>query len=221
MKEFQLKYGTNPNQKPARIYMADGSELPVSILNGKPGYINFLDAFNSYQLVKDLKAALGLPAATSFKHVSPAGAAVGLPLDDTLRRMYHIDAGAELSPLACAYARARGADRMSSFGDWIALSDVCDLATARLIQHEVSDGIIAPGYDADALEVLKSEKGQLQHRGHRPRLHPRPAGTPHRLRRDLRAGAPGPGHHRRQVAFQHCHRKQSAAEARSVTWWWR
>ena len=158
MKEFQLKYGTNPNQKPARIYMADGSELPVSILNGKPGYINFLDAFNSYQLVKDLKAALGLPAAASFKHVSPAGAAVGLPLDDTLRRMYHIDAGEELSPLACAYARARGADRMSSFGDWIALSDVCDLATARLIQHEVSDGIIAPGYDADALEVLKSKK---------------------------------------------------------------
>ena len=158
MKEFQLKYGTNPNQKPARIYMADGSELPVSILNGKPGYINFLDAFNSYQLVKDLKAALGLPAAASFKHVSPAGAAVGLPLDDTLRRMYHIDTGAELSPLACAYARARGADRMSSFGDWIALSDVCDLATARLIQHEVSDGIIAPGYDADALEVLKSKK---------------------------------------------------------------
>ena len=158
MNEFQLKYGTNPNQKPARIFMADGSELPVTILNGKPGYINFLDAFNSYQLVRDLKKALGQPAAASFKHVSPAGAAIGLPLDETLRKMYHISAEAELSPLACAYARARGADRMSSFGDWIALSDVCDLATAKLIQHEVSDGIIAPGYDADALEVLKSKK---------------------------------------------------------------
>ena len=158
MNEFQLKYGTNPNQKPARIFMADGSDLPVTILNGKPGYINFLDAFNSYQLVRDLKKALGQPAAASFKHVSPAGAAIGLPLDETLRKMYHIGAEAELSPLACAYARARGADRMSSFGDWIALSDVCDLATAKLIQHEVSDGIIAPGYDADALEVLKSKK---------------------------------------------------------------
>ena len=158
MNEFQLKYGTTPNQKPARIFMADGSDLPVTILNGKPGYINFLDAFNSYQLVRDLKNALGQPAAASFKHVSPAGAAIGLPLDETLRKMYHISAEAELSPLACAYARARGADRMSSFGDWIALSDVCDLATAKLIQHEVSDGIIAPGYDADALEVLKSKK---------------------------------------------------------------
>ena len=158
MNEFQLKYGTNPNQKPARIFMADGSDLPVTILNGKPGYINFLDAFNSYQLVRDLKKALGQPAAASFKHVPPAGAAIGLPLDETLRKMYHISAEAELSPLACAYARARGADRMSSFGDWIALSDVCDLATAKLIQHEVSDGIIAPGYDADALEVLKSKK---------------------------------------------------------------
>ena len=158
MNEFQLKYGTNPNQKPARIFMADGSDLPVTILNGKPGYINFLDAFNSYQLVRDLKKALGQPAAASFKHVSPAGAAIGLPLDEMLRKMYHISASAELSPLACAYARARGADRMSSFGDWIALSDVCDLATAKLIQHEVSDGIIAPGYDADALEVLKSKK---------------------------------------------------------------
>ena len=158
MNEFQLKYGTNPNQKPARIFMADGSDLPVTILNGKPGYINFLDAFNSYKLMRDLKKALGQPAAASFKHVSPAGAAIGLPLDETLRKMYHISAEAELSPLACAYARARGADRMSSFGDWIALSDVCDLATAKLIQHEVSDGIIAPGYDADALEVLKSKK---------------------------------------------------------------
>ena len=158
MNEFQLKYGTSPNQQPARMFMADGSDLPVTILNGKPGYINFLDAFNSYQLVRDLKKALGQPAAASFKHVSPAGAAIGLPLDETLRKMYHISAEAELSPLACAYARARGADRMSSFGDWIALSDVCDLATAKLIQHEVSDGIIAPGYDADALEVLKSKK---------------------------------------------------------------
>ena len=158
MNEFQLKYGTNPNQKPARIYMADGSDLPVQILNGRPGYINFLDAFNSWQLVRDLKKALGQPAAASFKHVSPAGAAIGLPLDDTLRAMYHIAPETELSPLACAYARARGADRMSSFGDWIALSDVCDLSTAKLIQHEVSDGIIAPGYDADALEVLKSKK---------------------------------------------------------------
>ena len=158
MKEFELKYGTNPNQKPARIYMADGSDLPIQILNGRPGYINFLDAFNSYQLVRDLKAALGMPAAASFKHVSPAGAALGLLLDETLRRMYHIDADMELSPLACAYARARGADRMSSFGDWIALSDVCDLPTAQLIKHEVSDGIIAPGYEPEALEVLKSKK---------------------------------------------------------------
>lgn len=144
MNEFQLKYGTNPNQKPARIYMADGSELPVQILNGRPGYINFLDAFNSWQLVRDLKKALGLPAAASFKHVSPAGAAIGLPLDDTLRAMYHIAPETELSPLACAYARARGADRMSSFGDWIALSDVCDLATAKLIQHEVPTASLPP-----------------------------------------------------------------------------
>ncbi len=158
MKEFELKYGMNPNQKPARIYMADGSELPIQILNGRPGYINFLDAFNSYQLVHDLKAALGMPAAASFKHVSPAGAAVGLPLDETLRRMYHIDLDMELSPLACAYARARGADRMSSFGDWIALSDVCDLSTAKLIKKEVSDGVIAPGFTDEALEVLKAKK---------------------------------------------------------------
>ena len=158
MKEFELKYGMNPNQKPARIYMADGSDLPIQILNGRPGYINFLDAFNSYQLVHDLKAALGLPAAASFKHVSPAGAAVGLPLDETLRRMYHIDLDMELSPLACAYARARGADRMSSFGDWIALSDVCDLPTALLIKKEVSDGVIAPGYTDEALAVLKAKK---------------------------------------------------------------
>ena len=157
MTEYTLKYGCNPNQNPARIHM-DGKELPFEILNGSAGYINLLDAFNSWQLVKELKEATGLPSAASFKHVSPAGAAIGLPLDETLRKMYHISAEAELSPLACAYARARGADRMSSFGDWIALSDVCDLATAKLIQHEVSDGIIAPGYDADALEVLKSKK---------------------------------------------------------------
>lgn len=158
MKEFELKYGTNPNQKPARIYMEGGSELPIEILNGKPGYINFLDAFNSWQLVRDLKAVTGIPAATSFKHVSPAGAAIGLPLNDTLKKMYHVDVDAELSPLACAYSRARGADRMSSFGDWIALSDVCDVPTANLIKHEVSDGVIAPGYEPEALEILKSKK---------------------------------------------------------------
>ena len=155
-KELELKYGCNPNQKPSRIFMKEG-ELPIEVLNGKPGYINFLDAFNSWQLVRELKAATGLPAAASFKHVSPAGAAVGLPLSDTLRKIYFTGDG-ELSPLACAYARARGADRMSSFGDWIALSDVCDLATAKLIHHEVSDGIIAPGYDQDALEILKSKR---------------------------------------------------------------
>ena len=156
MKELELKYGCNPNQKPARIFMEQG-ELPVQVLNGKPGYINFLDALNSWQLVKELKEALGTPAAASFKHVSPAGAALGLPLDDTLRKMYHCE-GLALSPLACAYARARGADRMSSFGDWIALSDECDESTARVIQHEVSDGIIAPGYSPAALEILKSKR---------------------------------------------------------------
>ncbi|MGN0316907.1 MAG: phosphoribosylaminoimidazolecarboxamide formyltransferase [Lachnospira sp.] len=159
MNEFQLKYGCNPNQKPSRIYMADGSELPVEILNGRPGYINFLDAFNGYQLVKELKQATGLPAATSFKHVSPAGAAVGLPLTDVEKKIYWVDEEiGELSPIACAYSRARGADRMSSFGDFISLSDVCDVATAKLIQHEVSDGIIAPGYEPEALEILKSKK---------------------------------------------------------------
>ena len=145
MKELELKYGCNPNQKPSRIYMEQG-ELPLTVLNGKPGYINFLDALNGWQLVSELKRATGLPAATSFKHVSPAGAAVGLPLNDTLRKIYFVGEQ-ELSPLACAYARARGADRMSSFGDWIALSDVCDESTARLIKPEVSDGIIAPGYE--------------------------------------------------------------------------
>lgn len=159
MKELELKYGCNPNQKPSRIYMADGRELPVTVLNGKPGYINFLDAFNGWQLVKELKAATGLPAATSFKHVSPAGAAVGLPLTDTLAKIYWVDDLGELSPLACAYARARGADRMSSFGDFVSLSDVCDADTARLIKREVSDGIIAPGYTDEALEILKSKKG--------------------------------------------------------------
>lgn len=158
MNEIQLKYGCNPNQKPSRIYMEDGSDLPVKVLNGKPGYINFLDAFNGWQLVKELKEATGLPAATSFKHVSPAGAAVGLPLDDTLAKIYWVDDLGELSPLACAYARARGADRMSSFGDFIALSDVCDADTARLIKREVSDGVIAPGYTEEAMELLMQKK---------------------------------------------------------------
>ena len=158
MKEFELKYGCNPNQKPAKIYMADGSELPVKILSGRPGYINFLDAFNGWQLVRELKEATGLPAATSFKHVSPAGAAVGLPLDETLAKIYWVDDYENLSPLACAYARARGADRMSSFGDFISLSDVCDKDTALLIKREVSDGVIAPGYTEEALEILREKK---------------------------------------------------------------
>ena len=157
MKELELKYGCNPNQKPSRIYMENG-ELPITVLNGKPGYINFLDAFNGWQLVSELKKATGLPAATSFKHVSPAGAAVGLPLSDTLAKIYWVDDLGELSPLACAYARARGADRMSSYGDFIALSDVCDVPTANMIKREVSDGIIAPGYEPEALEILKSKK---------------------------------------------------------------
>ena len=157
MKEFELKYGCNPNQKPSRIYMNEG-ELPITVLNGKPGYINFLDAFNGWQLVRELAAATGLPAATSFKHVSPAGAAVGLPLTEVERRIYWVDDMGELTPMASAYARARGADRMSSFGDFISLSDVCDVATARLIKREVSDGIIAPGYEPEALEILKSKK---------------------------------------------------------------
>ena len=157
MKELELKYGCNPNQKPSRIYMEEG-ELPIQVLNGKPGYINFLDAFNGWQLVSELKKATGLPAATSFKHVSPAGAAVGLPLSDTLAKIYWVDDLGELSPLACAYARARGADRMSSYGDFIALSDVCDVSTANMIKREVSDGVIAPGYEPEALEILKSKK---------------------------------------------------------------
>ncbi len=158
MNEIALKYGCNPNQKPARIFMVDGSNLPVVVLNGKPGYINFLDALNSWQLVKELKENTGMVAAASFKHVSPAGAALGFPLDEVLRKMYHIDARMKLSPLACAYARARGADRMSSFGDWIALSDVCDVPTAQIIKSEVTDGIIAPGYEPEALDILNSKK---------------------------------------------------------------
>ncbi|CCZ90220.1 aICARFT/IMPCHase bienzyme [Clostridium sp. CAG:167] len=158
MKELELKYGCNPNQKPSRIYMQDGSELPIQVLNGKPGYINFLDAFNGWQLVKELKKATGLPAATSFKHVSPAGAAVGLPLTETEAKIYWVDDLGELTPLAAAYARARGADRMSSYGDFISLSDVCDVCTAKMIKREFSDGIIAPGYEPEALEILKEKK---------------------------------------------------------------
>lgn len=156
--EMQLKYGCNPNQKPSRIFMADNSDLPITVLNGKPGYINLLDAFNGWQLVRELKQATGYCAATSFKHVSPAGAAIGKPLSDTLKKIYFVDDLGELSPLACAYARARGADRMSSYGDFIALSDVCDVPTAKMIQREVSDGIIAPGYELEALEILKSKR---------------------------------------------------------------
>ena len=158
MNELELKYGCNPNQKPSRIFMADGSDLPITVLNGKPGYINFLDAFNGWQLVKELKQATGLPAATSFKHVSPAGAAVGLPLSEVERKIYWVDDLGDLSPLASAYARARGADRMSSFGDFISLSDVCDVDTAKLIKREVSDGVIAPGYEPEALEILRAKK---------------------------------------------------------------
>ena len=158
MKELELKYGCNPNQKPSKIFMEGEGELPIRVLNGKPGYINFLDALNGWQLVRELKEATGLPAATSFKHVSPAGAAVGRPLGETLRKIYWVDDLGELTPLASAYARARGADRMSSFGDFIALSDVCDACTARLIKREVSDGVIAPGYEPEALEILKSKK---------------------------------------------------------------
>ena len=158
MKELELKYGCNPNQKPSRTFMNGEKELPITVLSGKPGYINFLDALNGWQLVKELKEATGLPAATSFKHVSPAGAAVGLPMDEVLKKIYWVEDLGELSPLACAYARARGADRMSSFGDFIALSDVCDVDTARLIKREVSDGVLAPGYEPEALEILKSKK---------------------------------------------------------------
>ena len=158
MNELELKYGCNPNQKPSRIFMRDGGGLPITVLNGKPGYINFLDALNSWQLVKELKAAAHLPSAASFKHVSPAGAAVGKPLSTVEKQMYFVDGGAELSPLACAYIRARGADRLSSYGDWAALSDVCDAATAAYLKPEVSDGVIAPGYTAEALEILKVKK---------------------------------------------------------------
>ncbi len=158
MTELELKYGCNPNQKPSRIFMRDGNDLPITVLNGKPGYINFLDALNSWQLVRELKAATGLPAAASFKHVSPAGAAVGLPLTDVDKKIYFVDETAELSPIACAYIRARGADRLCSYGDWAALSDVCDAATARYLKYEVSDGVIAPGYTDEALEILKTKK---------------------------------------------------------------
>ena len=158
MKELELKYGCNPNQKPSRIFMREGGDLPITVLNGKPGYINFLDALNSWQLVRELKTATGLPAAASFKHVSPAGAAVGAPLSDVDRKIYFVEPDAELSPIACAYIRARGADRLCSYGDWAALSDVCDAATARYLKHEVSDGIIAPGYTDEALEILKTKK---------------------------------------------------------------
>ena len=158
MNELELKYGCNPNQKPSRIFMKDGSDLPITVLNGKPGYINFLDAFNSWQLVKELKAATGLPSAASFKHVSPAGAAVGLPLSDVDKKIYFVDEGAELSPIACAYIRARGADRLCSYGDWAALSDVCDAATANYLKAEVSDGVIAPGYTDEALKILRAKK---------------------------------------------------------------
>lgn len=159
MKELQLKYGCNPNQKPSRIFMTEG-ELPIEVINGRPGYINFLDAFNAWQLVKELKAATGLPAAASFKHVSPAGAAVGLPLSDTLKHVYFVDdiQGLDDSPIACAYARARGADRMSSYGDFVALSDTCDATTAKILKREVSDGVIAPGYTAEAIEILKDKR---------------------------------------------------------------
>ena len=158
MKELELKYGCNPNQKPSRIYVNDGRDLPIEVLNGKPGYINFLDAFNGWQLVSELKEATGYPSATSFKHVSPAGAAIGKPLDDTMRKIYFVEDIEDLSPIACAYARARGADRMSSYGDFIALSDVCDVSAARIIRKEFSDGIIAPGYEPEALELLKEKK---------------------------------------------------------------
>ena len=158
MKDLELKYGCNPNQKPSRIYVSDGRDLPIKVLNGRPGYINFMDALNGWQLVRDLKRATGLPSATSFKHVSPAGAAVGLPLSDVLKKIYFVDDMEELSPLACAYARARGADRMSSFGDFISLSDVCDASTAKIIKREVSDGVIAPGYTDEALAILKEKK---------------------------------------------------------------
>ena len=158
MNELELKYGCNPNQKPSRIFMRDGKDLPIQILNGKPGYINFMDAFNSWQLVLELKAATGLPSAASFKHVSPAGAAVGLPLSDVDKKIYFVPENEELSPIACAYIRARGADRLCSYGDWAALSEICDAATARYLKEEVSDGVIAPGYTDEALEILKGKR---------------------------------------------------------------
>ena len=188
MNELELKYGCNPNQKPSRIFMGDGSDLPITVRNGKPGYINFLDALNSWQLAKELKAATGLPAAASFKHVSPAGAAVGLSLSDVDRKIYFVDPDAELTPIACAYIRARGADRLCSYGDWAALSDVCDAATARYLKYEVSDGIIAPGYTDEALEILKTKKKAITTLWRSiPTMSP-PPGVQGRLRRHLRAG---------------------------------
>ena len=183
MKELELKYGCNPNQKPARLYMEEG-ELPLTVLNGRPGYINFMDALNSWQLVRALSKATGLPAAASFKHVSPAGAALGLPLSEVERVIYCAPAG-ELSPIACAYIRARGADRLCSFGDWAALSHVCDGDTARFLAEEVSDGVIAPGFTDEALTILKAKRKGLQRHPNRPGLHPRPGGAAEHLRPDL------------------------------------
>ncbi len=186
MNELELKYGCNPNQKPSRIFMKDGGDLPIEVLNGKPGYINFLDAFNSWQLVKELKEATGLPSAASFKHVSPAGAAVGLPLSETDRAMYFVEQEGELSPIACAYIRARGADRLCSYGDWVALSDECDADVARYLKGEVSDGIIAPGYTDEALGDPQVQEGrQVQRRAHRPRLRAGREGGEGRLRYHL------------------------------------
>ena len=190
MNELELKYGCNPNQKPARIFMRDGSDLPLTVLNGKPGYINFLDALNAWQLVRELKEATGLPAAASFKHVLPAGAAVGNPLRDVERQMYFVEEGADLSPIACAYIRARGADRLCSYGDWAALSDVCDAATARYLKYEVSDGIIDPRlHRRSPGDIENQEEGQLQRRADRPGLRPRPPGVQGRVRRHLPTGA--------------------------------
>ena len=202
MNELELKYGCNPNQKPARVFMKDGGDLPFTVLNGKPGYINLLDAFNSFQLVRELKEATGLPAAASFKHVSPAGAALGLPLDEVDKQIYFVEPDEALSPIACAYIRARGADRLCSYGDWAALSDECDAATAEYLKGEVSDGIIAPSFSHP-----KDEKGrQVQHRADGPRLHSRPTGAEGRLRRHVRAG-PQQLQDRRVAAWEHRHRK--------------
>ena len=207
MKEMELKYGCNPNQKPSRIYMEDGSDLPIEVLNGRPGYINLLDAFNGWQLVSELKKATGKEAATSFKHVSPAGAAIGLPLTDVEKKIYWVDDIGELSPMGSAYARARGADRMSSFGDFISLSDTCDVCTAKLVSREVSDGIIAPDYEPEALEILKKkkkgkEKGKLLHSEDRSRISACTDREKAGVRRDFRAGKKRAGD-RRCAVCQH------------------